>query len=57
MECDLNGFQRIRYVNGNVDILYSCDVSFAVQYTCSMDFIAGNNLECEIKKIYKLPLG
>ena len=33
MECDLNGFQSIRYVNGHVDILYSYDVSFAVQYT------------------------
>ena len=32
MECDLNGFQSIRYVNGHVDILYSYDVSFAVQY-------------------------
>ena len=32
MECDLNGLQRIRYVNGHVDILYSYDVSFAVQY-------------------------
>ena len=32
MECDLNGFQSIRYVNGDVDILYSY-VSFAVQYT------------------------
>ena len=31
-ECDLNGFQSIRYVNGHVDILYSYDVSFAVQY-------------------------
>ena len=29
MECDLNGFQRIRYVNGHVDIFYSYDVSFA----------------------------
>ena len=33
MECDLNGFQSIRYVNGHVDILYSYDISFAVQYT------------------------
>ena len=33
MECDLNGFQSIRYVNGHVDILYSYNVSFAVQYT------------------------
>ena len=33
MECDLNGFQSIRYVNGYVDILYSYDVSLAVQYT------------------------
>ena len=33
MECDLNGFQSIRYVNGHVDIFYSYDVSFAVQYT------------------------
>ena len=32
MECDLNGFQSIQYVNGHVDILYSYDVSFAVQY-------------------------
>ena len=32
IECDLNGFQSIRYVNGHVDILYSYDVSFAVQY-------------------------
>ena len=32
MECDLNGFQRIRYANGHVDILYSYDVSFAIQY-------------------------
>ena len=32
MGCDLNGFQYIRYVNGHVDILYSYDVSFAVQY-------------------------
>ena len=32
MECDLNGFQSIRYVNGHVDILYSYDISFAVQY-------------------------
>ena len=32
MECDLNGFQSIRYVNGHVDILYSYDVYFAVQY-------------------------
>ena len=32
MECDLNGFQSIRYVNGYFDILYSYDVSFAVQY-------------------------
>ena len=34
MECDLNGFQSIRYmyVNGHVDILYSYNVSFAVQY-------------------------
>ena len=31
---DLNGFQSIRYVNGHVDILYSYDVSFAVQYIC-----------------------
>ena len=30
MECDLNGFQSIRYVNGHVDILCSY-VSFAVQ--------------------------
>ena len=30
MECDLNGFQSIRYVNGHVDIL-SYDISFAVQ--------------------------
>ena len=29
----MNGFQSIRYVNGHVDILYSYDVSFAVQYT------------------------
>ena len=35
MECDLNGNQSIRYVNGHVDILYSYDVSFAVQYTSS----------------------
>ena len=34
MECDLNGFQSIRYVNGHVDILYSYDLSFAVQYNC-----------------------
>ena len=34
MECDLNGFQSIWDVNGNVDILYSYDVSFAVQYIC-----------------------
>ena len=32
MKCDLNGFQSIRYVNSHVDILYSYDVSFAVQY-------------------------
>ena len=32
MECDLNGFQSIRYVNGHFDILYSYNVSFAVQY-------------------------
>ena len=32
MECDLNRFQSIRYENGHVDILYSYDVSFAVQY-------------------------
>ena len=32
MECVSNGFQSIRYVNGHVDILYSYDVSFAVQY-------------------------
>ena len=32
MECDLNGFQSIRYVNSHVDILYSYDISFAVQY-------------------------
>ena len=34
IECDLNGFQSIRYVhvNGYFDILYSYDVSFAVQY-------------------------
>ena len=32
MECDLNGFQSIRYVNGHVDILYSYNVSFAIQY-------------------------
>ena len=31
MECDLNGFQSIRYVNGHVDILYSYDVSFALE--------------------------
>ena len=31
MECDLNGSQSIRYVNGHVDILYSSGVSFAVQ--------------------------
>ena len=35
MECNLNGFQSIRYVNGYFDILYSYDVSFAVQYTCT----------------------
>ena len=34
MECDLNDFQRIWYVNSHVDILYSYDVSFAVQYMC-----------------------
>ena len=41
MECDLNGFQSIRYVNGNVDILYSYDVSFAVQciYNIVNDFL------------------
>ena len=33
MECDFNGFQSIRYVKGHVDILYSYNVSFAVQYT------------------------
>ena len=32
MECDMNGFQSIRYVNGHVDILYSYNISFAVQY-------------------------
>ena len=32
MECDLNGFQSIWHVNGHVDILYSYNVSFAVQY-------------------------
>ena len=32
MERVLNGFQSIRYVNGHVDVLYSCNVSFAVQY-------------------------
>ena len=32
MECGLNGFQSIRYVNSHFDILYSYDVSFAVQY-------------------------
>ena len=34
MECDLNGLQSIRYVNGHVDILYSYysyNLSFAVQ--------------------------
>ena len=33
IECDLNGFQSIPYVNGHFDILYSYNVSFAVQYT------------------------
>ena len=46
MERDLNGFQSIRYVNGQVDILYSYDVSFAVQYMlvqriCSIVSIKG----------------
>ena len=35
----LNGFQSIRYVNGHVDILYSYDVSFAVQYISTCTFI------------------
>ena len=35
MECDLNGFQSIRYANGHVDILYLY-ISFAVQYTLYM---------------------
>ena len=39
MECDLNGFQSIRYVNGHVDILYSYNVSFAVQYTWTYRFV------------------
>ena len=44
MECDLNGFQSIRYVNGHVDILYSYNVSFAVQYSYSV-FIQEDQLE------------
>ena len=32
MECDLNGFQSIRYVNGHFDILYSYDVYFATLF-------------------------
>ena len=32
MESNWNGFQSIRYVNDHVDILYSYNVSFAVQY-------------------------
>ena len=35
MECDLNGFQSIRYVNGHFDILYSYDVSLLV-LCCSL---------------------
>ena len=41
MECDLNGFQSIRCVNGHVDILYSYDVSFAVQYIYQNSFVVG----------------
>ena len=37
MECDLNGFQSIWYVNGHVDILYSYNISFAVQYIMSVN--------------------
>ena len=44
MECDLNGFQSIRYVNGHVDILYSYNVSFAVQYIYSLK--GGARAEC-----------
>ena len=29
-------FQRIRYVNGHVDILYSYNVCFAVQYISNL---------------------
>ena len=44
MECDLNGFQSIWYVNGHVDILYSFDVSFAVQYICFIEFLERRQL-------------
>ena len=46
MECDLNlnGFQSIRCVNGHVDILYSYDVSFAVQYSWDFCFYI-----CQVK--------
>ena len=45
MECDLNGFQRIRYVNGHVDILlYSYDISFAVQYRMNIQKLEAYSL-------------
>ena len=47
MECDLNGLKSIWYVNGHVDILYSYDVSFAVQYTYTFIF------HCLVKKTTK----
>ena len=36
--------KRIRYVNGHVDILYSYDVSFAVQYINQLVMAINNNI-------------